>query len=209
MMIYESIDRFVGQSIQELVKSTDFTSVSKISAGVVSRAGSTSESSAAQYSQQFIESVRKHLAAGLKEAANIAPEELKFKVVLNLLILADELGDIRLAELALGQFDSKNEAVRYWAVRCVANPQVLKQLKETNPSDNSKLATQIIERLEGIIDTAGPETIAVAAEFAEKMETPQADALLLQIADMRVKKYADWTVTDEFVDVTVLGAAFE
>jgi hypothetical protein len=201
-----TIDRFVGQSIQELVKSTDFTSVSRIRAGIISRVGSTSESSASQYSQQFIDSVCKHLTAGLEEAANITPEELKFKAILNLLILADELGDIRLAELALGQFGSKNEAVRYWAVRCVANPQIIKQLKQVNPSDHSKLAAQIIERLKSIVDTAGPETIAVTAEFADKMETPQADELLLQIADMRIKKYTDWTVKDEFVDVAVLGA---
>jgi hypothetical protein len=201
-----TIDRFVGQSIQELVKSTDFTSVSRIRAGIVSRAGSTSESSASQYAQQFIESVHKHLAAGLEEAANIAPEELRFRATLNLLILADELGNVRLVDLALGQLDSKNETVRYWAVRCVTNPQVLKQLKEANPSDHSKLAAQIIERLKGSVDTASPETITVVTEFADKTETPQADALLLQIADMRIKKYAGWAVTDEFVDVTVLGA---
>ena len=154
-----TIDRFVAQSIQELVKSTDFTSVSRIRAGVVSRAGSTSESSAAQYSQQFIESVRKHLASGLEEAANITPEELKFRAMLNLLILADELGDIRLAELALGQVGSKNEAVRYGAVRCVANPQIVQQLKQANPSDHSKLVEQIIERLKSIVDTAAPKRL--------------------------------------------------
>jgi hypothetical protein len=201
-----TIDRFVGQSIQELVKSTDFTSVSKIRAGIVSRVNATSETSASQYSQQFIESVHKHLAAGLKEAENIPSEELKFRVTLNLLILAEELGNVRLADLALGQFDNKNEAIHYWAVRCVTNPQVLKQLKEANPSDHSKLAAQIIERLNGVVGTAGPETITAVTEFADKMETPQADALLLQIADMRIKKYADWKVKNELVDVTVLGA---
>jgi len=201
-----TIDQFVGQSIQEIVKSTDFTSVSKIRAGIVSRANATSEISASQYAQQFIDSVYKHLAAGLKEAENITPEELKFRVKLNLLILADELGNVRLVDLALEQLDSENAAICYWAVRCVTNPQILKQLKEVNTPNYSKLAAQIIERLRGIVDTASPEVITAMAEFADKMETPQADALLLQIADMRIRKYADWKVTDEYADLAVLGA---
>ena len=202
----QTIDKFVAQSIQELVKGTDFTSVSKIRASIVSRANATSESSAAQYSQQFIESVHKHMAAGLEDAANLTLEELKFRVTLNFLILSEEMGNVRLADLALKQFDSKSEAIRYWAVRCVTNPAVIKQLKQSNSSDQSKMTAQIIERLKEMVNTAGTETVALVTDFADKMENPQADALLLQIADMRIKKYADWTVKNGLVDVTVLGA---
>lgn len=199
-----TIDKFVAQSIQELVKSTDFTTVSRIRAGIVSRAAATSESSAAQYSRQFIESVHKHLGKGLEDAANILPEELKFKVTLNLLILADELKDIRLVDLSLKQFNSKSEAIRYCAVQCTTDPAVLKQLKDA--PDNSKLAEQIIEQIEGIVGTASPEMIGLAADFADKMETPQADSLLLQIANIRIKQYADGTVAGGLADLAVLGA---
>jgi hypothetical protein len=107
-------------------------------------------------------------------------------------------------ELAMKQFNSKNEAVRYWAVHCVTNPTIIKHLRQSNP-ESSKLAVKITEQLKGIVDTAGPETVVLAAEFGAKLETPQAESLLLQIADMRIKKYADWTVKNEILDVTILG----
>ena len=199
-----TIDRFIAQSIQEIVNGTDFTTVSRIRAGIVSRASATSESSAVQYSKQFTESVHKHLAKGLADAANIESGELKFKVTVNLLILADELGNPRLTDLVVTQIDSKNEAIRYWAVRFMTNPQVLEQLKQS--SGNPELAEQVIKRLKKIVDSAGSETLALAAEFAGKIGTAQADELLLQTADMRIKKYADWTVADSIADLAVLGA---
>jgi hypothetical protein len=42
------------------------------------------------------------------------------------------------------------------------------------------------------------------AEFAAEVDIPQGEDLLLQIADMRINKYANWTVDYELLDASVL-----
>ena len=85
----------------------------------------------------------------------------------------------------------------------ITNSGIIKQLNSAGPG-HSELAARIAEQVAPLVEGACPEIIALMAEFAAKVEIPQGENLLLQIADMRISKYADWTVHYELLDATVL-----
>jgi len=191
------IDDFLAQSVQELIKTRDFTSIARTRTTIL-----INQSSQGQYAQQFSESAYKYISLGLAQAKEL-PEERQFKVILNLLILVDGLKDPRLADLAIAHLKDKNKAIRYWAVRCVTNPGLISKL---NPADgaNLRLARRIAEQLGELVDSGEPEVLALIAEFAAEVKIPEGQDLLLQIADTRIKRYADWTVKYELLDSAIL-----
>ena len=200
---FQIIDNFVDEAVRELVKTKDFTSIARIRTVILARKSSSRDSAAAQYSEQFSKSAYKYISSGLKQASGLTPKERKFKVVLNLLILVDGLSDLRLADLAMEKLNDDNTVIRYWAVHSVTNPGITKQLNSTKAA-NLNLARSIVGRLKGLVEEASPETIALMAQFAADVDVPQGEDLLLQIVDMRINKYANWTVDYELLDATVL-----
>lgn len=191
------IDDFLSQAIQELVKTRDFTTIARTRTVILSN-----QSSQGQYAQQFSESAYKYISLGLQQAKELA-QERQFKVILNLLILVDGLKDPRLADLAIAHLKDKNKAVRYWAVRCITNPSLISKL---NPAEgaNLRLAQRIARQLGELVDSSEPEILALMAEFAAEVKIPEGQDLLLQIADTRIKRYADWTVKYELLDSAIL-----
>lgn len=196
---FKIIDDFVAQALQELVRTRDFTSIAKVRTVILSRHKSTQ----GQYVQQFSESAHKHISAGFEQAQTLNPQERKTKVIINLLILIDGLEDLRLVDLALGMLKNDSKVVRYWVVHCLTNPAIIEQLNSGTTS-NVKVATIIAEQFKELVESSGPEIIALMAKFAAGVNIPQAEELLLQIADMRIKRYADWTVEYELLDSAIL-----
>jgi len=200
------IDDFVGEAVRELVMTRDFTSIAQTRSVILARISSKKSSAQAQYTEQFSESAHKYISSGFEQARQLEPEDRKFKTTLNLLILVDGLEDVRLADLALGLIRDKNTVIRYWAVHSVTTPGFTKNLNSTIAT-NSQLARRIVEQLQGLVESGegrSPDMLAFAAEFAAEVDIPQGEDLLVQIADKRIKKYADWTVNYELFDNAVL-----
>lgn len=200
---FKIIDNFVAEAVQELVNTRDFTSIAKHRTVILSRSSSSEQSAAAQYAEQFSESAYKYISEAFEAADELTPEEHKFKVILNLLILVDGLEDVRLADLAIKWLNDDSVIIRYWAVHSVTNPGFIKQLNSTETT-NLELAKSITEKLKKLVDEANAEILALVTEFAAGVEIPQAEDLLLQIADMRISRYADWTVEYELLDSIIL-----
>jgi len=196
------IDQFVSESVQELVKTRDFTSIAKTRTIILSRI-----STQAQYAQQFSESAYKYISLGFQQAKELA-EERQFKVILNLLILMDGLKDPRLADLAISRLKDKHKVIRYWSVRCVTNPDLIKKLNRPEEA-NQRLLQRITEQLKELVDSSNPEMLALMAEFAAEVNIPEGQDLLLQIADTRIKRYADWTVKYELLDSAILKLLYQ
>lgn len=192
------IDNFVSEAVRELVKTRDFTSIAKLRTVILSR-----QSTQGQYAQQFSESAYKHISAGFTLAQALKPEERKTRVVVNLLILIDGLQDLRLSDLAIAMLKHNNMIVRYWAVHCRTNPGIIKQLNSADTS-NSRAAEVIAEELKELLESSSPEIVALIAKFAADVKIPQGEDLLVQIADMRIKRYTDWTVKYELMDSAIL-----
>jgi hypothetical protein len=197
------IDDFMDEAVQELVSTRDFASVAQVRTVITYRRTSKKSSAQAQYAQQFSESALKYISLALKQAEKLTPKDRRFKMTLNLLILIDGLEDVRLANLAMGLFKDESKVIRYWAVHSVTSPGFTKQLNATIAA-NSQLAGNIVNQLQGLLGRSGPETIALIAGFAAEVSIPEGEDLLGQIADMRIKKYADWKVDYEPLDGIVL-----
>jgi hypothetical protein len=192
------IDDFLDQAVQELVKTRDFTSIAKLRSVILSR-----KSTQTQYAQQFSESAFQHIRSGFEQAQTLRPEERKTNVFINLLILIDGMEDLHLADLSIGMLKNQNMVIRYWAVHSLTNPAIVQQLN-SRATSNVKLAVNITEQLKEIIQTSKPEIIVHIARFAANINIPEGEGLLLQVADDRIKRYADWTVTNEFYDIVLL-----
>jgi len=200
------IDEFMGEAVRELVQTKNLSDIAKNRTVILIR-----QSEQGQYAQQFSESAHKHIYSGLQEASEfirqtdggLTPEGRKVVVTVNLLILIDELEDPRLADLAISKLTDKSMVVRYWAVHCITTPSIIKKLNSGGAS-NLELARSIATKLSKLVESSSPEIIALIAKFAANVEVQEAEDLLLQIADIRIKKYADWSVKYELLDDVIL-----
>jgi hypothetical protein len=200
---FQIIDDFLNDAVRELVNTKDFSSISKIRSTILARNESKKSSAQAQYAEQFSQSAHKYISEGFKQAEELTPEDRRFKAILNLLILVDRLEEINLADLALPYLNNENTVIRYWAVHSVTSPGFTKKLN-ASIATNSQLARRIVEQLQKVVERSGPEILSSAAEFAAEVVIPQGEDLLIQIADMRMKKYVAWTVDYELLDATIL-----
>ena len=192
------IDDFLSEAVLELVKTKDFTSIAQVRSVILSR-----KSAQSQYAQQFSESAYRHIQEGFEQAQTLRPEERKTNVIISLLILIDGMEDLRLSDLAMAMLKNQNMVIRYWAVHCLTNPAIIQQLNSAATS-NPQLATTITELLKEVVQTSKPEIIVHIARFATNINIPEGGELLLQVADDRIKRYAEWTVTYEFYDIIIL-----
>jgi hypothetical protein len=192
------IDDFLAEAVNGLIKTKDFTSVSKIRRDILA-----SRSSQVQYAEQFSVSVHKHISEALKAADGLTPEVNRFRVVMNLLILVDELEDLRLVDLAIEKLSDKSAVVRYWAVHALTNSGIKEQLNSTGGS-GSQTVRQIIEELRKIVEKSEPEVMELMAKFAAGVNVAEGEELLLEIADARIKGYAEWTAGHPLLDKTIL-----
>jgi hypothetical protein len=193
------IDAFMNDSVGRLVRTIDFTEVAKYRAVILSRQGSQ-----AQYAQRFSEAAAREIAAGFGYArTDIVDPDRRFKVFTNLLILISELNDPRLVDLAVSMIPHENSAVRYWAVRAATNPSVWEKLNQ-DQSNAAQVAGRIIDSCGPVVETSSPEALHLMAQFAGRCGTAQADELLVRIADVRIKSYAQWAVSYELTDAAIL-----
>ena len=195
---FKVIDDFLAEAVAELVRERDFTTIARNRSVIMSRKGQQP-----QYVQQFIQSALKHIQAGFVRAEQLSPEQRKANVVINLLILIDGLEDLALADLALARLKDTNAVVRYWAAHCLTSPAILQQLND-GAASNPAQAVGVAGQLSDIVDSSNAETLALIARFAAAVNIPQSEGLLLQVADVRIRRYADWTVRYELFEIALL-----
>ena len=197
---FKTIDDFVAKAVGEMLATEDFSSISNARAIIVANSAST-QPNQTQFAEQFSKSAQKYISAALQQAEGMTPADRSFRLVTNLLMLTDALADVRLAEVALKYVDSKNEAIRYCAVHCVANSGIIEKLNSPKAIDTAR---QVARRLDEIVATSGPETLGLIASFAGSIKISEGEPLLLKVADRRIASYADWSVERELLDSDIL-----
>ena len=198
---FSVIDEFVNNAVDQFLQINNFSSVSRYRAVILSRKSNTQESSRQQYESQFYESAQQAIGDALEEAEKIEDPQRRFKVLVNLLVLADGLENPRVSQAAIDFLDSPKKSVRYWAVHCLTNPQVTEELNN-NPSDYAGLGDTIISEFEKIVGDCGYETAVLITEFAANYN--QGGELLIKIAKDRLEKYENWNVDNVYFDVELL-----
>ena len=196
---FDIIDAFVMDTIGRLVRTTDFTEVAKTRAVIISH-----QIPQPQYAQRFSEAAEREIGKGFEYATNeITDPDRRFKVFTNLLILAGELNDPRLIDVGTRMIAHENSAVRYWAVRVATNPRVWdKPGQDQNAA--AQRARKIVDACSQVAESSSPEALYLMAQFARRFDTAPAQDLLIRIADVRIKQYADWAVKYELVDTGIL-----
>ena len=195
---FKVIDDFLSQAVQDLVRTRDFTDIAKARTVILSKT-----STQGQYAQRFSESALRAIQAGFEQAQSLRPDERKTNVNISLLILVDGLHDLRLADLAIPWLKDQNMVIRYWAVHALTSPEAVEKLN-SDASSGPALTGTIVTRLKEIVDSSSPEILAQIARFAAGVKVPQGEELLLAVADVRIKRYAEWTVKHEFYDIGIL-----
>jgi hypothetical protein len=194
----QEIDRYVRDTLQSLLNERNLANLGRYIQALVARKGDKP-----QYVQTFNDSIEKHVSESFTSAMSLRPAKRQKAVTANLLILLDKLENVRFAILALNQLENENVVVRYWAVQCLTNPEVISQLN-AGDAPNPNLAQEIAAKFKNIVPKSRPEILNLMARYAAAIDIPQGQELLLQIADQRIKSYADNTVTEEFIDTTIL-----
>ena len=198
------IDEFMNDAVTDLVRTEDFTAVSKTRSIILNHQADKAQPSAQeQYALQFSESAYKQIGEAIREADGLPNESKRFKVITNLLILADSLKDPRLVDLAIGQIRRENGPVRYWAVRAATDPELWSKLSQQE-GVAAQASARILTDCSQVAAGSGPESLRLMAEFAGRFNTAEAESLLVRVADARVARYADWTVSYELVDGAIL-----
>ncbi len=194
---FEIIEQFVRDAIDELVNTVDFTQVAKLRAIILTR-----QSEQAQYSEQYSKYLRKYIGEAVVKTEDLEDATRRHRVRVNLVILVSQLENPRLIDIALGLLEDRDESVQYWAVRGLANHRLI-QKAGTAPG-RAVVVDRIASRFEGMVETARPEVLRIIADFSAVSHNEQTVSLLLKVADMRIKKYSDWTATASPVDMKVL-----
>ena len=198
-----AIDSFVAAGVQEILNSKDFSTIGKLRDEIVARAHSSQPSADIQYNPQFVAAAAKNLEKAFADARKISDPNASSKASLNLMILLDNLDNIKLADVALVMLNDENVTVRYWAVHAVTGPHIVEQFNTGKAS--AAVARTIAEKLAGRVgvETSG-YILAQIAQFGAAVNVPQAQAFLMQIADVRLTKYQTGTVDSIPLDGTVL-----
>jgi hypothetical protein len=196
------IDAFLRQAIGEFLTTKNFTDVARLRT-IILKNQKSNQPNQNQYTSQFSKSAHTYISQAFDQALILRPPERQTRVIVNLLILIDNLQDVQLLDLAMGKLNDENMAVRYWAVHAVTNPDIVKKLM-SGDAQNRKLILQITEQLKQIVDSSTPEILGLIAQFAGNLNLPQGNELLGQIADLRIQRYADWTVKYERLDIAIL-----
>ena len=203
------IDQFVAEAMDELVGSNNFSDIVDARIALASRRLSQQDSAQVQYGPLFSGSVQEYLLAALKKSEQLPESKQKDMIILNLMILANDMENAEVAAAALGMTQDKNVMIRYWAVHALTNVEIIEQLNTVEIGDG-RLARAFADKLEETMRTeSSSDIIAMTAVFAAGLKTTDGRELLIQIAENRIDKYADWSVKDELLDATVLKALAE
>jgi hypothetical protein len=202
---FQVIDTFVEEAVREITETKDFTAISKVRDDFVVNSVSKKDSSKAQYRNQFTKSATEHITQAFKTSQALPPDT-RFRVVINLMILIETLRDIQLSTLVLDKLNDNNAAINYWAIKCFANPEVIKQLDDAG--EDSPLAAQIFTPLGKTVENCDDTRLILITNLAADIKGQQATDLLIRIADLRIKQYAQWQVKDEITDTVILKSLF-
>lgn len=198
-----TIETFVRLGLQELLLEADPWQAVTIRVAILAQKGGSELS---PYSAAFVEAAVKNIETTFEDAGRLQDADRRQRMFLHLLIIAAELESTEMADIGLGMLSGPGAAVQYWAVKTVTSPAVAAELTSPLMGDED-LTRRIVGELAKTVDSViVPEALRMVVEFADAVDTAEARALVLKIADMRTVLYERWTVKYELMDTMLLSA---
>jgi hypothetical protein len=203
------IQQFLADAFSEFYEKTDFSDVAALRNTIVSKSTSSTESGQIQYGPRFFTIAQKEFSNTLKQVNGLPDGQRKTLLTINLLILANDLGNLEISKSALDYLQNSNVIMRYWATNCLSNAAIISQLNYDS-AENRQLADDIVKRFSANVKTEqSGDIIAVMAQFASGLKRPAANDLLTEIAQKRIDLYMGWKVNDEMTDTSILKALID
>ena len=195
---FKVIDDYIRGAIDVLLNEQNMASIGRYRDAIATRKGTQP-----QYVYQFNQSAEKYLTEAFKNVKKITPKRRQMIVLTNLLILINSLENVQFVVLAVNKLEDENTIVRYWAIQCLANPDVITQLNNKEAS-NPNLLQEIADKFIKMVPKSGPEELNLMAKYAASIDIPKGVELLKLIVDKRIQSYADWAVQSEHIDGNIL-----
>ena len=203
----EVIEAFLSEAFDEILAKNDFSDIASLRTVIVSRSSSELESGQIQYGPRFFTAAPKQVSETFKKISQMPDSRRKDLLTMNLLILVNDLGNVEIAKNALDYLQNPNTMIRYWAVSCLTNNNILRQLNSTDSAENSRLAEQFIQKLQVVVQTEQSGDILIQlAQFASAVTSPATNEILNQIAQKRINLYLNWQVENEMIESWILKA---
>ena len=201
------IEAFLTDAFSEFLATKDFSDIATIRMVIVSKSASELESGQFQYGPRYLTAAQKQITESFTKISKMPDGERKRLLTINLLILINDLGSIEASKEAFDYLQSPDSATRYWAVSCLTNPNILKQLNLTEPAANSRAAEEFGQKLLAAAKTEESGNIVVLlAQFAGELKQPVGNDIFKEIAQKRINLYLNWKVKDEMTETWVLTA---
>ncbi|MBN1787966.1 MAG: hypothetical protein JW806_06170 [Sedimentisphaerales bacterium] len=201
------IEEFLAEFFTEFFMTTDFSDIASLRAEIVSRSTSEMDSGQFQYGPRFFVAIKKEMSETLQKVNALPQGHHKILLTTNLLIIINDLANLDLSKLAVNYLKSPEVMIRYWAVNCVSNEKIRKQLNMTDSQENVLLAQEYVEKLQAIAQNEqSGDIVILLANFAADLDQPSADDMLDQIAQERINLYLNWQVENEMIDENILAA---
>lgn len=199
------IEEFLSAALDEFYAKTDFSDIASLRAVIISKSTSEFESGQIQYGPRFLSAAQKQITQTLEKASKLPDSLRKQLLTMNLLILISDMGNLEISKIALDYIQTPDVMVRYWAVHCLTNSSILRQLNTAGSEQTTRLASQFVQNLQTAVKSeSSGDILILAAQFAADLKTPAANELLMQISQKRAELYLNWQVNDETVECFIL-----
>jgi hypothetical protein len=203
----EVIEKFLAEAFDEFFAKTDFSDIASLRTTIVSRSSSELESGQFQYGPHFFTATQKQITQTINKISQISDDQRKQLLTMNLLILINDLGNIEISKIALDYLQNSDAMIRYWAVSCLTNGNILRQLNMTESAENSQLAAQFAQKLQTFTQTEpSGDILILLGQFASGLKQPAANEILKEIAQKRINLYLSWQVDNEMIENWILKA---
>jgi hypothetical protein len=200
------IEEFVAEAFTEFFAKTDFSDIASLRTTIVSRSTSSLENGQIQYGPQFFTATQKEISSIIKKINNMPESYRKTLLTTNLLILINDLSNLELTKTALDYLQSSNVIIRYWAVNCLTNTNIVRQLNYES-EETRRLADEFVQKFTAAAQNEESGNIlSFIAQFAAGLKQASANELLTLITNKRIELYMSWKVNDEMTDISILKA---
>ncbi len=156
------------------------------------------------YASSYIDTGKKHLQAAFDAIQHWDLADRRLAMERKLMVLIARLQNIGLVPFALDRLKNPDAVVRYWAVKALADPEMIKQISSdlVDADLKSKISKAMAESAENETNLA---VLRVAVDFTLAVSDASGRDLLLKLAEKRTRAYMDWSVTDEWFDTHLLN----
>ncbi len=132
------IDKFIASSLMEVLSAAEMSDAITSREQIVKFRGW--DEALSLYSREYLLTAKKRITAAFGEADNLNIAADKLAAQRNLTILTAQLSSLELRQVGLSQLNHADPTVRYWAVKSVAGPEIIKQLTNSLTADEDVVA---------------------------------------------------------------------